>query len=119
VRRSALSVDKNDKPHWVCRDHDLKTIVGNAAGALYQLVSAVPVAERDQLGIYPNEVRVPYHWKQRLSDSGIRDYAEQGPVGIRQKAASTVRDVLAITSPFVDLPAAERRLFVRHGRLAG
>jgi hypothetical protein len=77
------------------------------------------VAERDRNEIYPNEV--PQRWQKSmwLPGLGLCDYAEPArllskfgkydPV-IRQKAASSVRNVLTITSDLVDLPAIESRL---------
>jgi hypothetical protein len=97
------------KPRFVCRGCDIGNKVKVAAGTLYQLVRAVPVAERDRNEIYPADFRYPQIplWreeKMRLPGLGLRDYASLGrlllrsgsyEVVIRQKAASPVRDIPA------------------------
>jgi hypothetical protein len=123
-RQYYLGRDKNGEPRHVCRGCDLAHKIRAAAGRLYNLVVAIPVVERDRQEIYPADFRYPriplwYEDKMRFPGEGLRDYAEStkllskfgryDPV-IRQKAASPVRDILAIASELVDLPAIERRL---------
>jgi hypothetical protein len=91
-------------------DHKVKL----AAGTLYHLISAIPVAERDGNEIYPNEIPVwpkKYMW---LPGLGLSDYA--GPARlrsrfgrelvIRQKAASPIRNAL---THLIGLPAIDTR----------
>jgi hypothetical protein len=114
-RQYYLGPDKKGDIRHVCWGCDLTNKVKVAAATLYQLIDAIPVVERDREEIYPTDFRAPQIplWraeKMRLHGLGLRDYSEPTklldrfgryePV-IRQKAASSVRDILAIGS--VDL----------------
>jgi hypothetical protein len=118
-RQYYLGPDKNGKPRHVCWGCDLDSKVKIAARTLYHLVCAIPVVVRDRNEIYPNEIPVRPEANMWLSGLALNDYA--GPARlltkfggyelvIRQKAASSVRNVLAITSELVNLPAIEKRL---------
>jgi hypothetical protein len=118
-RQYYLGPDKAGNIRHVCWGCDLTHKVRVAAGTLYNLVCAIPVAERDGNEIYPNEIPVRPEEKTRQPGCGLSDYA--GPARlltkfgrhelvIRQNAGSPVRNILTITSDLVDLPAIERRL---------
>jgi hypothetical protein len=124
LKRQYYLGPKNGRIRHVCWACSAENKIKVAAGTLYHLVCAVPVAERDRQEIYPAVFpypRIPlwHEAKMRMPGLGLRDYAEptrllskfgrHDPV-IRQQAASPVRNVLAITSDLVDLPAIERRL---------
>jgi hypothetical protein len=111
-RQYYLGPDKNGNIRHFCWACDLTHKVRVAAGTLYNLVCAIPVAERDRQEIYPAEFRYPPwfpDWlpeKMRLPGLGLRDYAEPSKFGIRQQAASPVRNVLTL---LVGLPAIDTR----------
>jgi hypothetical protein len=100
-RQYYLGPDKKGNIRHVCWACDLTHKVRVAAGTLYNLVCAVPVSERDRQEIYPAEFRHPLWFpdslpeKMRLPGLGLRDYAEPSKFGIRQQAASSVRNVLS------------------------
>jgi hypothetical protein len=111
-RQYYLGPDKAGNIRHVCWGCDLTHKVRVAAGTLYNLVCAIPVSERDRQEIYPAEFRHPPWFpdslpeKMRLPGLGLRDYAGPSKFGIRQQAASLVRNVLTL---LVGIPAIDTR----------
>ena len=123
-RQHYLGPDKKGNIRHVCWGCGLEDKLKVVSGTLYQLVCAIPQAERDREEIYPADFRYPRIplWREeklRLPGLGLRDYSEPArlfskygryELVTRQKATSPVRDALTITSDLVDLPAIESRL---------
>jgi hypothetical protein len=133
-RQHYLGPDKNGNIRHVCWGCSLEKKLKITAVTLYQLINALPRAERDRQEIYPADFlypRIPL-WreeKMRLPGIGLRDYSEgtrlltkygKYEFAYRQKA-SPVRDVLTITFDLVDwgrlTPPERQQVLKRIGRL--